>query len=311
MVKISPRHFPYPAANEANYPEGLISGWDVKHNKVTCFFRSKVETGLAAVRQSWGKWFLTDVKRAIKDYAMIAPGDKVAVGLSGGKDSMALLYILSYLRDYSHLSFSLEAILVDAGWAPVDYSRVANFCAERRVPLHIVRHPIAAVIAAKGEKSACSLCAKLRAGLLNSRAKALGCQRVALGHHLDDVIETFFLNLIFAGSLRTFRPAVYLDRIGLHLIRPLSYVPERVLSSLVMQAGIPVLPAICPYAGRTQRAAMKEIVGFIAERYPEFRRRFRTALENVSFNDLWSQRGGKAAKRPAGAGASALEEDDL
>ncbi|MDI6631607.1 MAG: ATP-binding protein, partial [Thermoanaerobacteraceae bacterium] len=140
------------------------------------------------MRKNWGQWFLTDVKRAIKDYEMIAPADKIAVGISGGKDSMALLHILAYLRDYSHLRFSLEAVLVDPGWQKTDFSAAAAFCADRKVPLHIVQYPIAQIIAEKGERSACSLCAKLRMGLLNSQAKALGCRRVALGHHLDDVI---------------------------------------------------------------------------------------------------------------------------
>ena len=245
------------------------------------------------MRKNWGQWFLSDVKRAIKDYAMLSPGDKVAVGLSGGKDSMALLYILAYLRDYSHLSFSIEAVFVDPGWTEVDLTALSAFCTAQKVPLHVVRYPIAQIIAERGERSTCSLCAKLRMGLLNSRAKALGCQRVALGHHLDDVIETFFLNLLYAGYLKTFRPAVYLDRIGLHLIRPLSYLPEKTLSGLVAREGIPVLPPLCPYAGKTQRAVMKEIVRFFSERYPEFYKRFRRALENVSFSDLWRQRRGK------------------
>ncbi|MEW6771090.1 MAG: tRNA 2-thiocytidine biosynthesis TtcA family protein [Bacillota bacterium] len=242
------------------------------------------------MRKNWGQWFLTDVKRAIKDYEMIAPADKIAVGISGGKDSMALLHILSYLRDYSHLSFSLEAVFVDPGWQKTDFSAAAAFCADRKVPLHIVQYPIAQIIAEKGERSACSLCAKLRMGLLNSRAKALGCRRVALGHHLDDVIETFFLNLLYAGTLKTFRPAIYLDRIGLHLIRPLCYLPERTVGALVAREGIPVLPSLCPYAGKTRRSAMKEIVRCFTEKYPEFHARFRCALENVSFNDLWRQR---------------------
>ncbi|MEW6446718.1 MAG: ATP-binding protein [Bacillota bacterium] len=245
------------------------------------------------MQKSWRQWFLTDVKRAIKDYGMISPGDEVAVGVSGGKDSMALLYVLAYLRDYSHLSFSLKAVYVDAGWGTTDYSPVEAFCAAKGVPLHTVKYPIAQIIAEKKEKSACSLCSKLRAGLLNSRAKELGCNRVALGHHLDDAIETFFLNLLYAGSIKTFRPAVYLDRIGLYLIRPFSYLPERTLAALAVQEGIPVIPAACPYAGKTKRESMKDVVRCITERYPEFRARFRSALENVSFRDLWRQRRGK------------------
>ena len=126
------------------------------------------------MKKNWRQWFLTNVKRAINDYAMITKGDKVAVGVSGGKDSMALLHILAYLRDYSHLSFTLEAIIVDPGWSVLDLEPLSAFCTAREVPLHVVRHHIARIIAAKREESACSLCAKLRLGVLNSRAKELG-----------------------------------------------------------------------------------------------------------------------------------------
>ncbi|ACX52801.1 PP-loop domain protein [Ammonifex degensii KC4] len=230
------------------------------------------------------------VKRAIEDYEMIAPGDKIAVGVSGGKDSVALLRILAHLRDYSHLSFSMVAIMIDPGWKEVDIGPLADFCSKFDIPFYLVKHPIARIIAAKGENNPCSLCAKLRSGLLYSKAVSLGCRRVALGHHLDDVIETFFLNLVHAGYLRTFRPVVYLERMGIHLIRPFSYVPESALVHFVAREGLPVLPPLCPYAGKTQRAAMKEIVEFIAQRYPYFRERFRTALQNVSLADLWKQR---------------------
>ncbi|MEW6181914.1 MAG: ATP-binding protein [Bacillota bacterium] len=242
------------------------------------------------MEKSWRKWFLTDVKRAIREYSMISEGDRVAVGVSGGKDSIALLYVLSYLRDYSHLSFGIEAILIDPGWCTPDYKPLAGYCAGVGVPLHVVRHPIAEIIDTKGEKSVCSLCAKLRSGVLNTTAKGLGCKRVALGHHLDDVIETFFLNMIYGGSLKPFRPAVYLDRIGLHLIRPLIYLTEHTLSMLAAREGLPVLPPMCPYAGKTERAAMKEIVCHITGKYPQFKRRFRCAMGNVSFEDLWNQK---------------------
>lgn len=257
----------------------------------TCLLQAGA--GRLIVGKSWEHWFLTDVKRAIRDYGMISSGDRVAVGVSGGKDSMSLLYVLAYLRDYSHLSFSLRAVYIDAGWGTVDCSPLESFCAANGVPLDTVSYPIARIIAEKGEKGACSLCAKLRAGLLNSRAKELGCNRVALGHHLDDVIETFFLNLLYAGIMKTFRPAVYLDRIGLHLIRPFSYLPEQRLDRLVARVNIPVLPPACPYAGRTRREDMKDMVRCITQRYPEFRTRFRSALENVSMNDLWRQRRGE------------------
>ncbi|MEW6173169.1 MAG: ATP-binding protein [Bacillota bacterium] len=250
------------------------------------------------MEKTWRKWFLTDVKRAIRDYAMISEGDRIAVGVSGGKDSIALLYILSYLRDYSHLAFDLEAILIDPGWSTPDYEPIAGFCAAKGVPFRIIHHPIAGIIDARGEKTACSLCAKLRSGILNTTAKGLGCQRVALGHHLDDAIETFFLNIIYGGRIKPFRPAVYLDRIGLYLIRPLIYLTEHTLSRLAAREGLPVLPPMCPYAGKTERASVKEIVGCVTERYPEFKRRFRCAMGNVSFEDLWTQKSEARSQKP-------------
>lgn len=248
---------------------------------------SRVIHGEAVVKKTWRQWFLTNVKRAIRDYAMIPRGDKVAVGVSGGKDSMALLYILACLRDYSHLSFTMEAIMVDPGWRALDPEPVKEFCADKKIPLHLIRHPIAQIIATKGEESACSLCAKLRAGVLNTRAKEIGCKRVALGHHLDDAVETFMLNLIHTGRMRTFQPVVYLDRMELYLIRPLVYLTEQTISSLVAREGIPVMPALCPYAGKTERVAMKEVVACITEKYPEFRRRFLEALQEQRAEDFW------------------------
>ncbi|MGO0123296.1 tRNA 2-thiocytidine biosynthesis TtcA family protein [Desulfothermobacter acidiphilus] len=230
------------------------------------------------------------MKRAIEDYEMIVPGDRVAVGVSGGKDSVALLRIMAHLRDYSHFTFSLVAVMVDPGWWEVDVGPLADLCSQLDVSFYLVRYPISRIIESKGEDNPCSLCAKLRSGLLYSKAAELGCQRVALGHHLDDVIETFFLNLVYAGYLRTFRPAVYLPRAGIHLIRPFSYVPEAAVAHFARSEGLPLLAPLCPYAGQTQREAMREIVEFIAQRHPYFRERFRTALQNVSLTDLWKQR---------------------
>ncbi len=218
---------------------------------------------------------------------MIPRGGRVAVGVSGGKDSMALLYILACLRDFSHLSFNMEAIMVDPGWRVLDLEPLESFCADKKIPLHLIRHPIAQIIVSRGEENACSLCTKLRAGVLNTRAKEIGCERVALGHHLDDVVETFMLNLVHTGRMRTFKPVVYLDRMELYLIRPLVYLTEQTLGALVAREGIPVMPALCPYAGKTERAAMKEVVACITAKYPEFRRRFLEALREQRPQDSW------------------------
>ena len=185
------------------------------------------------MRSSDGKWFLTRVKRTIYDYQMITEGDRVAVGISGGKDSAALLYIMKLFQKHSPLKFDLVAIYVDLGWLsePVPlYELAAVFGLE----LHIEKTAIARVVfERRQEKNPCALCANMRRGALHQAAKELGCNRVALGHHLDDAIQTFMLNLIYTGHMGTFKPVTYLDRSDLYLIRPLIQLPESVLSSLV------------------------------------------------------------------------------
>ncbi|ACA59395.1 PP-loop domain protein [Candidatus Desulforudis audaxviator MP104C] len=240
--------------------------------------------------EHYGKWFLTRVKKAVGDYRMIEPGDRVAAGVSGGKDSTALLYILAYLRDYSHLRFELEAVMLDLGWGEVDFEPHREFCRRLGVPLHIHVRPVAGIIRDKEGMNPCKLCGKLRAGILNQAALSLGANRVALGHHLDDVIETYLLNLIFTGQMKTFRPSTYLTNTGLTLIRPLVYLPERVLSGLTAGKGFPVIENPCPYNGRTKRDEMKAVVTELASRYPKFRERFLSGLQNVDLENLWEQR---------------------
>jgi len=241
--------------------------------------------------RNYRKWFLTRVKKAIGDYRMIGDGDRVVAGISGGKDSTALLFILTHLRDYSHLRFELDAVMLDLGWGTVDFEPHRELCRRLGVPLHIRAHPVGRIIREKEGLNPCHLCGKLRAGILNNVALELGAGRVALGHHLDDVIETWFLNLIFTGQMKTFRPSTFLSDTGLTLIRPLVYLPERVTAGLARSEGLPVLENPCPYNGRTKRDEMKRLVDEFAARYPGFRDRFLAGLQNVSLENLWRQRG--------------------
>lgn len=244
--------------------------------------------------EHYGKWFLTRVKKAVGDYRMIESGARVVAGVSGGKDSTALLYILAYLRDYSHLRFGLEAVMLDLGWGEVNFEPHREFCRHLGVPLHIHVRPVATIIGEKAGMNPCKLCGKLRAGVLNQAALSLGANRVALGHHLDDAIETYLLNLVSTGQMKTFRPSTYLTDTGLTLIRPLVYLPERVLSGLAAGKGFPVLKNPCPYNGRTKRDEMKAVVTELASRYPKFRERFLIGLQNVDPENLWEQRRPKA-----------------
>lgn len=242
------------------------------------------------MKKAYGKWFLTKVKRAIRDYDMIQEGDHIAVGVSGGKDSSALLYILSLLKKHSHLNFHLEAVTLDLGLG-MDFNPLIEYCKEENIPLHIEPTQISDVVFnVRQESNPCSLCAKLRRGALHRVALKLGCNKVALGHHLDDVIETFLLNLIFTGQLSTFKPSTFLDRTGLTLIRPMVYIPQETIVSLVNIENPPVISNPCPASGHTQRQKMRELVTQLAQEYPDIRQKFLTALQNIDFSNLWNQR---------------------
>jgi len=239
--------------------------------------------------KNYGMWFLTKVKQAIKDYDMIVKGDRVAVGLSGGKDSAALLFVLNLLRKYSHLQFELLAVYVNPGWGDVDTTPLENICREYGIPFYHRSYPIARAVEQKARRGPCSLCSKLRSGILNTSARELGATKVALGHHLDDAVETFFLNMLYAGQLKTFMPRTYLDRAGLFLIRPLIYLPQKVVASITSHLQLPVIPNPCPYSGHTKRDEVRQVVRFLADRYPDFYRMFQASLENVRLENLWKQ----------------------
>ncbi len=227
----------------------------------------------------YNKWFLATVKQTIIRYAMIATGDKLAIGVSGGKDSSALLYILSLVREHAPFPFSLQAVFVDLGW-PMDLSPVENLCRRLHIPLHVEPTSIARIVFdVRQEKNPCSLCAKMRRGALHSAAQKLGCNKVALGHHLDDAMETFFLNLLYSGRLETFKPFTYLDRRDLTMVRPLICLPEKTLVTLCRLENLPLVANPCPVAGQTKRREMGVIVDFLLSRYPRAYQRFITAME--------------------------------
>jgi tRNA(Ile)-lysidine synthase TilS/MesJ len=218
---------------------------------------------------------------------MIQAGDRVALGVSGGKDSNALLYILSQVRAHAPFSFSLQAILVDQGFEMMDFSPLEQLCERLQIPLHIEKSQIAKIVfEIRKEKNPCSLCAKLRRGALHKAAQDLGCNRVALGHHLDDAAETFFMNLLFSGKLNTFKPHTYLSRRDLYLIRPLIAITQKTIIALTEQEGFPVISNNCPVAGETMRKEMGEIVGYFLARYPAFYQRFLTSMEK---SGIWPQ----------------------
>lgn len=210
---------------------------------------------------------LSYVRRAADDYSMIEEGDRIAVGVSGGKDSVTLLMALAALRRFYPKKFELEAITLDTGFDGSDFSGIAELCKELDVNFTLVKTDIKAVVFdIRNESNPCALCSKMRKGALNEKALELGCKKVALGHHNEDVIETFFLSLFYEGRLNCFSPVTYLDRKGITFIRPLVYTPEKLIKAFVKANNVPVAESMCPIDGNTKRERMKE---FVAEKFKE------------------------------------------
>jgi len=222
---------------------------------------------------------LSFTRRAVEDYDMIAPNDKIAVGLSGGKDSLALLASLAALKRFYPVPFSLCAITVDMGFQGADYSSLVDYCAMLGVEYRVVKTDIAEIIFnIRKEPNPCSLCSKMRRGVLHGTAKEMGASRVALGHHFDDAVDTFMLNLFFEGRVGCFSPVSYLSRSDLYMIRPLIYAPEKDIAYFARHANIPVLKSSCPEDHNTERENMKKLLVTLEKDYPGLRHRIFGAM---------------------------------
>ena len=229
---------------------------------------------------------------------MIEAGDKIAVGVSAGKDSLTLLCAMAELRRFYPIPFELIAITVDMGFAGVDFSPIAKLCEELNVPYHIVPTEISHIIFdVRKEKNPCSLCAKMRRGALHNAAKELGCTAVALGHHFDDAVETFMLNLFFEGRLGCFSPVTYLSRVGIKLIRPMIYMPEKDVRYFSSKVQLPVVKSPCPADGNTQREEMKQLLHELERKHDGLRYRIFGAIvrgEIDGFHETAGMQGKKA-----------------
>lgn len=231
---------------------------------------------------------LSYMRRAINDYKMISEGDKIAVGVSGGKDSLALLTLMHAFSKFSDKHFELMGVTVDMGFTPNAYAPVEEYCEKLQIPYKIVKTDIAEIIFdVRKEKNPCSLCAKMRRGALNSEINAMGFNKLALGHHLDDVVETFMLSLFYEGRLSTFQPKSYMSRSGVTLIRPLIYVPE--CEIIGYSRDLPVVHNPCPANHQTQREAMKQIVKDLSATYPALNERFAAAIMHPDRYNLWQK----------------------
>ena len=234
------------------------------------------------------KWVLGHLRRADEDFNMIKEGSTVAVGLSGGKDSMTLLYALSLYRNFSRHKFNVRAFCVDLGFDGFDTQRIAAYCADIGVDLTIVETHISTIVFdTRAESNPCSLCSKLRKGALFNEIKKQGIDMCAFAHHRDDCLETLLLSMLYEGRLRTFRPLTYLDRKDVTLIRPFVYLSEKEIQSSVERHQIPSVSNPCPASGNTKRQKIKELLAQISASNPDARHMMLTSLKNSAQYSLW------------------------
>ena len=233
------------------------------------------------------------LRRCVEDYHMITPGETVAVGVSGGKDSLVLLQLMAGLKQYS--DFQLEAITIDMGLG-MDYSPISDFCKQLDVTFNLVKTEIGPIIFEhRKEKNPCSMCAKMRRGALNQAILDKGFNKLALGHHYDDAVETFVMNLLFEGRIGCFQPVTDLDRTGIVQIRPMLYIHERTVDNFAQRQNLPVIENRCPVDKTTKREEVKQLVFDLSKTYPDLKERIFGAMQRLPLPE-WGPQG--RYKRP-------------
>lgn len=232
---------------------------------------------------------LSHVRKAVDDYHMIEDKDKIAIGISGGKDSLTLLYALHELKRFYPAHFTIHAVTVDLGFDNLNLDRIQALCKELDVEYTVVRTDIARIVFEnRKESNPCSLCAKMRKGALNNAIRTAGCNKVAYAHHKDDVVETMLLSLIFEGRFHTFSPVTYLDKTGLTVIRPLIYMQEADVIGFVNKYHVPVVKSPCPADGHTKREYAKQLLRRLNLENPGVKERLFTAIQNGNMKG-WSE----------------------
>ncbi len=230
---------------------------------------------------------LTYIRKAIDDYHMIDVNDKIAVGISGGKDSLTLLYGLRRLKDFYPIPFELSAITVDLGFEQYDTSLLSQYVKQLNIPYYVEKTEIASIVFDhKKEANPCSLCSRLRKGAFNERAKAIGCNKIAYAHHKDDVLESFLMSLLYEGRIHTFSPITRLERSELELIRPLIYVREGEVASFAREQELPISKNPCPADGITKRQEAKELICSLKTTVPDVKERIFSAIKGSGI-DGW------------------------
>ncbi|MBK5244833.1 MAG: tRNA 2-thiocytidine biosynthesis protein TtcA [Eubacteriaceae bacterium] len=234
------------------------------------------------------KKILGPLRRGVEKYKMIKPGDRIAIGLSGGKDSTALLVAMKRFQHFSTVPFELEGITLDMGFGGMDLSPLVDLCAKLDVPYTIKKTNIGPIVfEERQEKNPCSLCARMKRGALHNLAIENGCRTVALGHHADDAIETFFLSLFYEGRISTFAPVTTLDRKNITVIRPLIFVKERDIINDPEMKNLPVIQSTCPANGFTKREDMKNMIKELRKTMPDMDDRVLGAIQNKEQCHLW------------------------
>ena len=229
------------------------------------------------------------IRKADTDFQLIGDGDRIAVGVSGGKDSLLLLHALSLYRKFSHKNFTVTAVTVTLGLEPFDISGIRALCEELKSPYIVKETQIGEIIFEyRKEKNPCALCAKMRRAVLAKACQESGCNKLALGHHREDVLETLFMSLFYEGRFHTFHPKTLMSRTGITVIRPLVYLPESHVKHMLKTLSLPVVSSPCPANGETKRQEMKELMKKLRAIYPDASERLLHALQQDHY-DLWQK----------------------
>ena len=222
------------------------------------------------------------VRRCIEDYKMIEDGDKIAIGVSGGKDSVSLLCALANLRQYYPKKFELQAITISMGYDEMDFTPVKDLWEKLNVPFTLHETQLGKLIFEdRKEKNPCALCAKMRRGVLNDLATDMGIHKLALAHHYDDAVETFLLSLVYEGRISCFQPVTYMSRSGITQIRPLLYIGEDTVRNLVACYHLPIVENVCPMNGKSKREEVKTLIKTLSAQYPDLKSKIFGSMQRL------------------------------
>lgn len=222
------------------------------------------------------------LRRCIDDYSMIEEGDRIAVGVSGGKDSLVLLLALRYLQNYYPKQFTVEGITLELGFEGMDFAPVAALCAEYDIPYTCIKTDIKEIVFdVRKEENPCSLCAKMRRGALNDAIRARGIQKLALGHHYDDAVETFIMSLFYEGRMSCFKPMTWMSRAGVWQIRPMVYAQEERIVRLAENLQLPIVENPCPQDKGSKRYEIKQLISNLEATYPDLKSKVFGAIQRL------------------------------